>query len=367
MKERRNKCVVSYWPPEMIGFNESVEVGKSADLFIDDKQKPHRDATGIYIDYTVDDYDKHYAKVRGLVTNIKAVFVDEYANIEDGTYHYDDPNNKFHIIDIDYADGDNNYSVNSDSRRKFDVRKYIITLEDVVIDKYEDFKGETSHGRLIRVESGDEGEELFWAGLGRLLGDTHSIRIYTGRKKRQVFFPVRLQEDLSKWRNDYWQHIDSGYQQWALNDWRKWWVKGWGLMKAVRKLLPENIILRYGTRSQPHEPIYKSGMGWDLNCNKHFVRIITNMANKTKEGIYLPRVGLDWDYDKEPEQKYRFSIPKSEHHLFPHDYVVLKVWGWPLSEGNILAKVLNCQDDGIIVQAFDWVDISEEYSIELID
>ena len=128
MKERRNKCVVSYWPPEMIGFNESVEVGKSADLFIDDKQKPHRDATGIYIDYTVDDYDKHYAKVRGLVTNIKAVFVDEYANIEDGTYHYDDPNNKFHIIDIDYADGDNNYSVNSDSRRKFDVRKYIILI-----------------------------------------------------------------------------------------------------------------------------------------------------------------------------------------------------------------------------------------------
>ena len=108
-------------------------------------------------------------------------------------------------------------------------------------------------------------------------------------------------------------------------------------------------------------------MGWDLNCDKHFVRIITNMSNKTKEGIYLPRICTNWSYDKDTERKYKFSIPKSEHHFFPHDYVVLKVWGWPLSEGNILATVLECQDDGIIVHAFDWVDISEEYSIELID
>ena len=110
MKERKEKCVVSYWPPDMIGFNESVEVGKSADLFIDEEQKPYRDATGINIDYQVDGYGKHYAKVRGLVTNIKAVYIDEYANIDDGTYHYDDPKNKFHVIDIDYADGDFNDS-----------------------------------------------------------------------------------------------------------------------------------------------------------------------------------------------------------------------------------------------------------------
>ena len=367
MKERKEKCVVSYWPPDMIGFNESVEVGKSADLFIDEEQKPYRDATGINIDYQVDGYGKHYAKVRGLVTNIKAVYIDEYANIDDGTYHYDDPKNKFHVIDIDYADGDFNDSGNCGSRRKTDVKMYIITLEDIVIDKYEDFKGETSHGRLIHVEPGDEGEELFWAGLSGYLGDTHSVRIYSGKKKKRITFPNRLQEDLTKWRNDYWQHVDSGYQLWSISDWRKWWVKGWGLMKEVRKLLPENIILHYGTKSQPEEPIYKSGMGWELNCNKHFVRVITNMSNKIKEGIYVPRVCLDWSYDKDTEYKYKFSIPKTDHHFFPHDYVVLKVWGWPLYIGNILAKVLECPDDGIIVQAFDWVDISEEYSIELID
>lgn len=238
---------------------------------------------------------------------------------------------------------------------------------DVVIDKYEDFKGETSHGRLIHVEPGDDGEELFWAGLSGYMGDTHSVRIYSGRKKRHVSFPVRLQEDLSKWRNDYWQHVDSGYQLWDINNWRKWWVKGWGLMKSVRELLPENIILRYGTKSQPEEPLNIRGGEYELNYERHFVRIVTNMANKTKEGIYIPRVCLDWSYDKDLEYKYKFSIPKSEHHFFPHDYVVLKVWGWPLGLGNILAKVLECLDDGIIVQAFDWVDISEEYSIELID
>lgn len=367
MKERRDKCIVSYWPSDMIGFNEFVEVGKSADLFIDEKQKPYRDAIGNIIDYRVDGYDKHFAKIRGLVTNIKAVFVDKYANVEDGTYYYDEPKNTFHLIDIDYAEGGYNDSGDCEGRRKFDVRKYIITLEDVVIDKYEDFKGETSHGRLIRVEPGNEGEELFWAGFGRLLGDTHCVRIYSGRKKKRVSFPVRLQEDLSKWRNDYWQHVDSGYQLWSINDWRKWWVKGWGLMKEVRKKLPENIILHYGTRSQPEEPLNIRDGEYELNYERHFVRIITNMANKTREGIYIPRVCLDWSYDNDLEYKYKFSIPKSEHHFFPHDYVVLKVWGWPLGLGNILAKVLECPDDGIIVQAFEWVNILEEYSIELID
>lgn len=367
MKEIREKCVVSCWPPEMIGFNESVEVGKAADLFINESQKPYRDATGINIDYRVDNYEKHYAKIRGLVTNIKAVYIDEYANKNCGTLYYDDPNNIFHIIDIDYADGGFNDTGDCGIRRKADVKMYIITLENVVIDKYEDFKGETSHGRLIRVEPGDEGEELFWAGYTGYMGDTHSVRIYSGRKKRLVSFPVRLQVDLSKWRNDYWQYIDSGYQLWSINDWRKWWVKGWGLMKAVRDLLPENIILHYGTRSQPEEPLNIREDEYELNYERHFVRIVTNMTNKTKEGIYIPRVCLDWSYDKETEYKYKFSIPKSEHHFFPHDYVVLKVWGWPLCIGNKLAKVLECPDDGIIVQAFDWVDISEEYSIELID
>jgi len=367
MKDRRDKCVVSYWAPDMIGFNESVEVGKSADLFIDEKQKPYRDATGIIIDYEVDGYGSHYAKVRGLVTNIKAVYIDEYANNGDGTYNCDIPNNKFHIIEIDYADGGLNDTRNCGNRNKFDVKKYIITLQNVVIDKYEDFKGETSHGRLIWVEPGDEKEELFWAGFGGLLGDTHGLRIYSGRKKKKIHFPTRLQKELSEWRKDYWEHVNAGYELWSLNDWRKWWVKGWGLIKEVRSLLPENIIIRYGTRSQPQEPVCKGGLGWELNYKKHFVRIITNMTHKIKEGIYIPRVCLDWSFDLEAEQIYKFEIPKAEHHFFPHDYVVLKVWGWPLSEGNILAKVIECQEDGIIVQAYDWVDLSEEYSIELID
>ena len=220
MKDRRDKCVVSYWATDMIGVNESVEVGKSADLFIDEKQKPYRDATGIIIDYEVDSYGSRYAKVRGLVTNIKAVYIDEYANNDDGTYNYDIPNNKFHIIEIDYADGGLNDTRDCGDRNKFDVKKYIITLQNVVIDKYEDFKGETSHGRLIWVEPGDEKEELFWAGFGGLLGDTHGLRIYSGRKKKKIHFPTRLQKELSEWRKDYWEHVNAGYELWSLNDWR---------------------------------------------------------------------------------------------------------------------------------------------------
>ena len=91
------------------------------------------------------------------------------------------------------------------------------------------------------------------------------------------------------------------------------------------------------------------------------------LENKISEGTFIPRVCVDWTYDEDDNHRYKFIVPKADHHFFPSDMVVLKVCTWPLSEGYHLAIVIDCEDDGIIVQAYGWVDISEEYSIELID
>ena len=128
----------------------------------------------------------------------------------------------------------------------------------------------------------------------------------------------------------------------------------------------EIVILYYGDMGMSEGGV-RVRNGWTHNDGGLSVQITNNLENKIAEGTFIPRAYLDWTYDDDDNHRYKFSISKVDHHFFPSDKVVLKVCTWPLSEGYRLATVIDCEDDGIIVQTYGWVDISEEYSIELID
>lgn len=85
---------------------------------------------------------------------------------------------------------------------------------------------------------------------------------------------------------------------------------------------------------------------------------INNMSEKIIHKTYC-----DWNYDEDEHHRYKLVFPRVMHSLQPLDKVKLKIVGQPDSTVT-MATILECQDDGIIVQANGWVDISEEYSIE---
>lgn len=84
-----------------------------------------------------------------------------------------------------------------------------------------------------------------------------------------------------------------------------------------------------------------------------------------RKRVKIKRAYLDWSFDEDLDYRYKFHILKNDHDFQPSDGVVLRVVG---RENNWMgtATILECLDDGIIIQANDWVDISEEYSIELV-
>jgi hypothetical protein len=85
-----------------------------------------------------------------------------------------------------------------------------------------------------------------------------------------------------------------------------------------------------------------------------------------RKRVKIKRVYLDWSFDEDLEYRYKFHLLKTDHDFQPLDKVELRVVGRE-KDWKGTATILECLDDGIIIQAQDWVDISEEYSIELID
>ena len=151
MKNKIDKCTVGYSSWQMQCCGDPIRVGKVADLLCIKKDR-YINYVGIEIDY---DEEHHLwganCWVRGLVTRIQAVFVDKYANIEDGTCNVVDPNNEFAIIDTDYIDGYEECD-NYGHRKACDVSSYIITLENVVERECHEFPDCSSHGKYLRIE-----------------------------------------------------------------------------------------------------------------------------------------------------------------------------------------------------------------------
>ena len=79
-----------------------------------------------------------------------------------------------------------------------------------------------------------------------------------------------------------------------------------------------------------------------------------------KKRISFSCLYLDWTFNEDEFNRYKFSIKKSEHDFTPKDKVLLCVDGRPDYHEAALVKVL---DDGIVVQTLSSLDISEAYSI----
>lgn len=80
------------------------------------------------------------------------------------------------------------------------------------------------------------------------------------------------------------------------------------------------------------------------------------MATKSIQCAYL-----DWSFDHDEQNIYRFSVDRSTHGLEENDRVVLTVDGGDTSQ---LGEILRVEDNGILVHTDEGLDISEAYSIK---
>ena len=76
---------------------------------------------------------------------------------------------------------------------------------------------------------------------------------------------------------------------------------------------------------------------------------------------YIQRAYLDWTFDQDKQNIYRFSVDRKTHDLEEDDRVVLTVDGGNASQ---LGEILRVEDDGLLVHTDEWLDISEAYSIK---
>ena len=79
------------------------------------------------------------------------------------------------------------------------------------------------------------------------------------------------------------------------------------------------------------------------------------MATKSIQCAYL-----DWSFDQDEQNIYRFSVDRKTHGLEENDRVVLTVDGGDTSQSG---EILRVEDNGILVHTDEGLDISEAYSI----
>ena len=73
---------------------------------------------------------------------------------------------------------------------------------------------------------------------------------------------------------------------------------------------------------------------------------------------------LDWSFDEDVKQNYRFTLDKDLHCFQPGDRIRLCVCGRPHCQ---LGSVLSVDEHGIVVHTDERLDVSESYSLERIE
>lgn len=105
------------------------------------------------------------------------------------------------------------------------------------------------------------------------------------------------------------------------------------------------------------------------------IRMAKKFLNEVKEqmkkvlfapqGKYIPHINVDWSYDGDNHHNYKFSIPKNAHKITKGENVFIRPY--VAHEEQIPGTVIDCIDDGIIIHAEKWVDITDDYSIEVVN
>ena len=358
MKERIKKCNILYGSWQMQCCGDPIEIGKVVDLTIDVFQNSTSYA-GYHIDFFEDHHDRAEAKLRGLVVGIKAVYIDEYA---DEKRYSNDPNNVYSIYNTSYIDG---YGDIGDfgNHNNCDVSDYIITLEDAVVGVHDKVHDCISN-REIRLEL--KGDAILENCEGHNKSCAAFVTVYRDDKQRRIDIPKHITSKLVKWHNEYKENINTGFDNWSQKDWYNWYLRGWLLMKAIKEILPNDIILYYGDIGMSKGIITQVRDGWAINDGGRGVQIVNDMTNKMEEGIYISSAVVDLTFNNN-DNKYKFLISKSDHHFFPSDMVILQNIGNGMSDNSIMGKVIECLEDGIVIEVYNDVDSYGKYSIELID
>ena len=103
--------------------------------------------------------------------------------------------------------------------------------------------------------------------------------------------------------------------------------------------------------------------GTDLH-NRTQAEFLDNIIKGQNDGTLLLHVALNWGYDEDSVRKYKFDAQRTEHGFSKGMNVLLNVWGRPSTP--VRGTIFDVQDDGFIVQADNYVDISEYYNIKKI-
>ena len=108
-------------------------------------------------------------------------------------------------------------------------------------------------------------------------------------------------------------------------------------------------------------------VGVSINLAKMFldkVKVQMRKVLNAPQGKYIPHIYTDWDYDEDEKHNYKFSIPRAAHKIAKGERVFIR----PCVdlEEEIPGTVIDCVDDGIIIHAEKWVDITDDYAIEVI-
>lgn len=357
MRERIKQCLVCYSSCEMQGHCDTVSAGYVVDLPVN-KSKVHRYDI-FYDDYYVERYYNSKFLLRGLVTSIKAVFVDRYA--DENNRQTSNPNNVYSIFDakrVDGFDDDADYQ----GRDSFDVRFYIIALEDVVITKRTHYNFTDKRNFPVEIDIDYDGTGTFYGSDG-IIGDINGLTIPSYGYMSLQNQPWRM--EFAAWREDFIDHIQDGYARWSNDDWLDWWLRGWRLAKLIKAFLPEDIRVEYGETGQCREVLQSCtyGCGWETNQDGFRVFIVTDMTDKLERGIYIENALVDFTYSQTHPLHCKLAANRNDHHLFPTDRVVLYS---DITKKYYLATVDKIEDDGIIMSCDKPIDLEQEYSVELV-
>ncbi|MGN0207000.1 MAG: DUF6578 domain-containing protein [Muribaculaceae bacterium] len=360
MKTRIKQCNILYDSWQMQSCGDPIHVGQVVNLSCI-KDKPYTPAFGVEVDFI----EEHHGGganclIRGKVNKIRSVFVDRFANMKDGIRYIDDPDNTFAIIEVDYIDGWEK-PICYGERKGDDVCYYIITLENAIectLERHDNYP--LYQGLYVKMEPDDDSKSIFWNEGGSQMGTIDELTIYKDDKSRKIDLTTFCwHNDLIAWHKFYQENISDGYKTIDNVGWLKWWSKGWGLAKEIRKLLPEDIELNYGYISQAVQVLE----GTDLNTGSLPISFPKHMQNRIDEGLYIPNAYVDWEVDEDEHGNYMFNLNGYEHDIHPNDRIMLGVYGRPQYQTG---TVKQSSPTGLLIHT-DWqLDISESYSIELI-
>ena len=359
MKNQRiSQCNIEYDSWQMQCCGDPINIGQIVNLPCINGDS-YTCSCGIEVNYS----EEHHGGganclICGKVIKIRSVFVGHFAKSD--LQNIDDPNNTFTIIDVENIDGWENPSC-YEHRKGSDVCYYIITLENAIkcslesLDRYPLYQG-----LYVNMEPDNESKNMFWDEGGSEMGTVNELTIYKKEKSQKINLTTyKWHKDLLVWHRFFQENIGDRYKKIDHLEWLKWWSKGWGLAKEIRKILPEDIELTCGHKSQYDQVID----GSDLNFESFRISFPKHMQNRIAEGLYIPNAYIDWRTDDDKNRNYSFEIDMDEHDFHPDDRVMLGVYGRMQYQTG---TVLQCSQNVLLIHT-DWpLDISESYSIELI-